>query len=225
MLNISTRVRLGLNALIITSAALLFSACSQKKETVQEYNKPALYWYNKMAKEIAFGDIDAADDTYTSLQSEHKNSPLIATSLQILANAHIEEEQYLLANYYLDEYIKRFALSKNIDYIRYLKIKANYSSLAANFREQNLISKTIEESNEFITKFQQSPYLPLVETINARLYMAKASLDKEIADLYRRIGKDKASEIYNDKVKKNWTHKDEIEPVDVPWYRDIFENY
>lgn len=225
MINLSTTVRFGFNALLIGSAALVFTACSQKKETVQEYNKPATYWYNKMAKEIAFGDIDAADDTYTSLQSEHKNSPLIATSLQILANAHIDEEQYLLANYYLDEYIKRFALSKNIDYIRYLKIKANYMSLSANLREQDLIRKTIKESNEFIKKFNTSPYLPLVETINARLYMAKASLDKEIADLYKRIGKPQAAEIYNEKVKSNWTKGDEIQPAITPWYRDIFENY
>lgn len=222
-MKISKRLRLGLNALIIGSTALVFTACSQKQERVQEYNKPAIYWYNKMVKDIAWGDIDAADDTYTSLQSEHKNSPLIATALQILANAHIEEEQYLLANYYLDEYTKRFALSKNIDYIRYLKIKANFLSIPDRFREQELISNTISESNEFIKNYPNSPYLPLVYTINSRLYMAKASMDKEIADLYTRIEKPLGAEFYNKKVEKNWVNMDEVEPVELPWYRSLFE--
>ena len=44
----------------------------------------------------------------------------------ILVNAHIDEEEYVLANFYLDEYIKRFGLSKDIDYARYLKIKSKF---------------------------------------------------------------------------------------------------
>ncbi len=223
MIKINKRMRLGINALLIGSSALFFSACSQKSEKIQEYNKPAIYWYNKIVKEIAWGDIDAADDTYTSLQSEHKNSPLIATSLQILANAHIDEEQYLLANYYLDEYTKRFALSKNIDYVRYLKIKANFLSIPDRFREQELVTQTINQSNNFIKNYPNSPYLPLVYTINARLFMAKASLDKEISELYVRLDKPKAAEFYDEKVKKNWVDKNEIEPVELPWYRSIFE--
>ena len=223
MIKLSSKLRKGINIFLIGSSALFFSACSQKSDEVQEYNKPAIYWYNKMAKEIAYGDIDAADDAYTSLLSEHKNSPLIPTSLQILANAHIDEEQYLLANYYLDEYIKRFVLSKNIDYVRYLKIKANFLSIPERFREQELINTTITESNEFIKKFPTSAYLPLVNTINSRLYMAKASLDKEIAELYQRIDKPLASEFYNEKVEKNWVEKKEIVPAEIPWYKALFE--
>lgn len=223
MKRFNNKIRLGFNALIIGSMVMLFSACSQKSDSIQEYNKPAIYWYNKLIEEIAFGDIDAADDTYTSLQSEHKNSPLIATSLQILANAHIREEQYLLANYYLDEYIKRFALSKNIDYIRFLKIKANYLSIPERYREQELVNKTIEESNDFLKKFPTSPYIPLVYNMNARLYMAKAALDKEISELYMRIDKPKAAKYYDEKIKKNWVDKDEVIPAKLPWYKSIFE--
>lgn len=223
MINFSKKLRRGISILLIGSSAFLFTACSQKSDEIQEYNKPAIYWYNKMAKEIAYGDIDAADDAYTSLLSEHKNSPLIPTSLQILANAHIEEEQYLLANYYLDEYIKRFVLSKNIDYVRYLKIKANFLSIPERFREQQLVTDTIEESNEFIQKFPKSAYLPLVYTMNARLYMAKASLDKEISELYERIDKPMASEIYKKRVENNWVDKEEIIPAQLPWYKAIFE--
>ncbi len=208
--------------LLVITSIFIFTACSSKNE-VTEYNKPALYWYNKMLTEISRGYLDQADDTYTSLESEHRNSPLIPTSLLILVNSHIEEEEYALANFYLDEYIKRFALSENIDYARYLKIKANFLGFAYQLRDQELIENTIKEIADFKSKYINSPYMPLVDTINARLYMAKASLDLSIAKLYEKKGKKEAAAFYNKKVKESWINPSEIEAVKVPYYRSIFE--
>ena len=209
------------NLLLIACAAFVFTACSSKEE--QEYNKPALYWYNKMMKQISSGDLDQADDTYTSLESEHRNSPFIPSAMLILVNAHIDEEQYALANFYLDEYIKRFGLSKDIDYARYLKIKANFLGFRYQFRDQQLVEDTIAQIQDFKTKYKNSPYMPLVDTINSRLYMAKASMDKEIAELYIRRDKEKAATFYEQKVQNSWINPAEIEPVKVPFYRSIFE--
>lgn len=211
------------NLLLVISLGFILASCSSKNEGNQEYDKPALYWYNKMVKQISTGYLEEADDTYTSLESEHRNSPLLPTALLILANGHIDEEEYQLANFYLDEYVKRFALSKNIDYVRYLKIKANFLGFSYNLRNQQLIEDTIKEIQVFTTQFSKSPYMPLVETMNARLFMAKATLDKEIAELYERIDKKKAAELYNEKVKETWVDPKEIEAVEVPFYRSIFE--
>ena len=209
------------NLLLIACATFVFTACSSKTE--EEYNKPANYWYNKMMKQISDGDLDEADDTYSSLESEHRNSPFIPSAMLILVNAHIDEEEYALANFYLDEYIKRFGLSKDIDYARYLKIKANFLGFKYQFRDQQLIEDTLVQIEEFRAKYKNTPYMPLVETMNSRLFMAKASMDKEIADLYTRRDKELGTAFYTEKVKKSWVNPDEIEPVKVPWYRAIFE--
>lgn len=206
---------------MIACAAFVFTACSSKTE--EEYNKPANYWYNKMMKQISDGDLDEADDTYSSLESEHRNSPFIPSAMLILVNAHIDEEEYALANFYLDEYIKRFGLSKDIDYARYLKIKANFLGFKYQFRDQQLIEETLKEVESFKTKYPSSPYMPLVDTINSRLYMGKASMDKEIAELYERKDKEMGARFYEQKVKESWVNPAEIEPVKVPWYRSLFE--
>ncbi len=211
------------NITTIFVLVFLFSACSEKKERFQEYDKPAIYWYNKMVSQISTGYLEEADDTYTSLESEHRNSPLLPTALLILANGHIEEEEYLLANFYLDEYIKRYAFSKNIDYVRYLKIKANFLGFSYELRDQMLVENTIKDIEVFKSSFPNSPYMPLVNTMSSRLFMAKAVLDKEIADLYKRLDKPKAAEYYDEKVKKSWVKPEEIKPVDVPFYRSIFQ--
>lgn len=214
----TTRVLLASSAI----AALLIG-CSSKDPGDREYNKPAVYWYNKMLKQIAMYDLEAADDTYISLESEHKNSPLIPTALLIIANSHIAEEEYELAKYYLDEYIKRFALSKNIDYVRYLKIKANFFAFESQFRNQQLVTETLYEIQEFVRSYSNSPYIYLVQDINSRMAMAKGSFDQEISDLYGRIDKPMAQELYAKKAKQSWAHTDDVEPVDVPFYRSIFE--
>ncbi len=209
------------NLLLIACATLVFNACSSKED--QEFNKPADYWYNKMLKQITSGDLDKADDTYSSLESEHRNSPYIQSAMLILINAHIDEEEYALANFYLDEYIKRFSLSKDIDYARYLKIKANFLGFKYQFREQQLIEDTLVQIKDFKEKYTNSPYMPLVDTMNSRLFMAKAKMDQEISDLYKRRDKEFASKYYEDKVKSSWVDPTEIEPVKVPKYRALFE--
>lgn len=209
------------NILLATCTVFILSACSSKSEP--EYNKPALYWYNKMMKQIAMNDLDEADDTYTSLESEHRNSPYIPTALLILVNGHMDEEEYALANFYLDEYIKRFGLSKDIDYVRYLKIKANFLGFKHQYRNQQLLDDTIVQIENFKKQYQNSPYMPLVDTINTRIYMAKASMDKEISELYERRGKDEAARIYKEKAQNSWVDLDEIEKVDVPLHRSLFE--
>jgi len=200
----------------------IFTACSGKQAEA-EYNKPAIYWYNKMLKQLTQYRLDEADDTYTSLESEHRKSPLLASANIIIATAHMEDEEYIMANYYFDEYLKRFVNANNIDHVRYLKIKSKFLAFKNQYREQELVYETINETKRFIQMYPNSKYLYLVKTIQARLYMAKSSFDKEIAQLYARIDKPKASIAYQARAKKSWQDIDSIKAVDVPWYRSIFE--
>ncbi|MGB5867114.1 MAG: outer membrane protein assembly factor BamD [Arcobacteraceae bacterium] len=210
-----------LNLVLITSLAYIFTGCTNTKD--EEYNKPAIYWYNKMIKQIANYQIDEADDTFTSLESEHRNSPLLPSAMMIIAVTHMEEEEYAMANYYFDEYLKKFSLKQNADYIRYLKIKTNFLAFKNQFREQELLGKTITDTNTFIEEYPNSQYIYLVKTIKSRLLMSKAVFDKEIAELYDRVEKPKAQEFYTKRASQNWKDIDTIKKIDVPWYRYIFE--
>jgi outer membrane protein assembly factor BamD len=211
------------NILLIAIALAIFTGCASKQEN-EEYNKPAIHWYNKILKQIYMGQLDLADDTFTSLESEHRNSPLISSSMMILVDAHIDNEEYEMANYYLDEYIKRYAFNKDIDYIRYLKIKSKFMSFKSQYREQQLILDILEEIKDFKTQYPNSPYIYLVDTMNTRVLMAKASFDKEISNLYTRIDKPVASKVYNTRAKESFSHPEDIQKVKTVWYKSIFEN-
>ena len=210
-----------LSIILLATFIYIFTGCSAKED--EEYNKPAIYWYNKMIKQISNYKIDEADDTFTSLESEHRNSPLIPSAILIIANTHMENEEYAMANYYFDEYLKRFSIKKDADYIRYLKIKSNFLAFKNQFREQKLLEQTLKQTEDFIINYPNSEYIYLVNTIESRLKMTKSVFDIEIASLYGRIDKPKAQVFYNKKAKESWKNIKEIKHVNVPWYRYLFE--
>lgn len=211
-----------LKVLITTLFLFLAVGCSNK-DKIEVYNKPAIYWYGQIIKEIKNQDLEKADDYFTSLSSEHVESPLLKTSMLILANAHIEEEEYILANFYLDEYVKRYGDSKNSQYAKFLKIKANFESFTHPNRNQQLIIDTIKNTKEFLAAYPKSQYNPMVNTILTKLELANLQTTEQIASLYKRIDKPKASKIYEEKIKKSSLKDANMIKPHIPWYRAWFE--
>ncbi len=200
--------------------ALFFNSCSKE---VDEYNKPAVYWYGKIVESISNGDVDKADDYYASLQGEHIGSPLLPEATMILAIAHMHYEEYLLTEHFLNEYVKRYANENEVEYAEFLKIKAKYMALPNPRRDQMLISEAITEAKAFKQKYPHSMYYSLVDSMLTNLYLADAVLNETIASLYDRIDKPRAAAYYRAKMPEKWINWDEIERANTPWYKAIFE--
>lgn len=201
-------------------AILFFSGCSKELE---EYNKPAIYWYGKIVKSISNGDLEKADNYYSSLQGEHIGSPLLPEATMILAIAHMHHEEYLLSEHFLNEYIKRYATANEKEDAEFLKIKAKYKALPNPRRDQALIEEAIKEAQKFKQNYPNSMYYSVVDTMQTRLYMAEAALNKTIADLYTRLDKPKAAEYYTNINPQPWINWDEVDRASSPWYREWFE--
>jgi len=184
---------------ISTIMTIVFVGCGSNNEEVSEFNKPALYWYKKIAASITKGSLDKADSYYISLKSEHMRSPLMPTAVMMLAHAHMNEEEYLLANYYLDEYNKRYGEADSREYTDFMKLKASFLGIKDVYKDQKLIIDSITKSQTYIARYPGSLYAPLVNTMLIRLHMSQYLLNENIAALYERTGKAEAAKIYRDK--------------------------
>jgi len=191
--------------------ALLLVGCA-KDDEVAEFNKPAIYWYKQIAKSIAKESLDRADAYYISLKSEHIRSPLIPTAMMMLAHAHIKAEEYLLANYYLDEYNKRFGTSNTLEYIDFMKLKASFLGVRDAYKDQKLIMDSISKATHYLDRYPNSAYAPLVNTILIRLQMSQYLLNENIASLYDRTGKKDASKMYRTKNRDSVVNMSDITP-------------
>ena len=214
-MKLQTNFLLGILALFI-----FFSGCSKD---IQEYNKPAVYWYAKIVKSISNGSIDRADNYYSSLQSEHVGSPLLPEATMILAIAHMHYEEYLLTEHFLNEYIKRYANPNEKEFAEFLKIKAKYMALPNPRRDQALISEAINEAKKFRLNYPNSMYNDILDTMMTNLYMADAALNETIADLYDRLDKPKSAAYYRSIKPQPWIKWEEIDRANSAWYRSWFE--
>lgn len=205
---------------ILAVVILGLGGCSQKEA---EYNRPAAYWYDKMIQSIGGGNLEKADSYYSSLQSEHAGSPLLGESTMILAMAHMRQGEYLLAEHFLGEYMKRFANAKEREFAEFLKIQAKYNALPNPRRDQGLIDEVIEEGESFKRQHPSSVYYARVDTMVTRLYMAQAALNEAIASLYDRVDKPHSAAYYRAMKPQPWINWDEVEAARTPWYRSIFE--
>ena len=188
---------------VLVAISLLFMlvSCNKSVEETEQFNKPALYWYKKIAKSIANDAMDKADNFYISLRSEHVRSSLMPSAIMILAHAHMNKEEYLLANYYLDEYNKRYGESNNREYTEFMKLKASFLGIKDIYKDQKLIMDSINKGKKYIYRYPGSEYIPMVNTMLIRLHMTQYLLNENIAALYDRTDKHEAAKMYRKKNK------------------------
>ena len=199
----------------------LFTGCSNK-DAVNEYDKPALYWYNQVVKEIASSNLDKADNYYISLKSEHTRSPLLPTATMLLAQAHLEDQAYIMADYYLDVYLKKYAKGTKIEQAKFLKIKAAFLGIKDINKEQRLMLDTLTNVDKFVKRYPHSIYIPVVDTIKVRLHMAQYMLNENISSLYARLGKEKAAKFYKEKNAHSPLNMVDIKAPKVGFLESIF---
>jgi len=192
------------------SLMMTLSGCFGSQEE-KSYGKTAQGWYDAIQKSIRHKELEKADKQYLSLRSEHRESVLLPTTMLALAQAHMANEEYLLANYYLDEFLKKYALGGWAEYARFLKLKASFLGIHDINKDQKLVADTLARCRSFYASYRGSRYAPLVQTMIVRLQMAQYLLDADIAHLYERIGKTKAAEIYRGKAGKFIYKPEQIE--------------
>ncbi|MBZ7988022.1 outer membrane protein assembly factor BamD [Campylobacter canadensis] len=207
--------------------ALIFSffliSCAGKKDLFDDYNLSDKAWLERIINNIKKDRLDDADNDYISLYSEHINSELLKSAMLILANAHSNEGEYLLANYYLDEYLKLFGSKQNYEWIKYLKIKNAYSSLKLPNRNQYFLLDVIKLIQDFKFEYPNSQYIFLIRHYESKLELANYILNKDILKLYKRMGYEQSVEVYKQRLENSNFNDIKVIKGYLPWYRKIFE--
>ena len=204
----------------LLASFVLFSGCSKD---VDEYNKPAIYWYSQLVASIANHDLEKADSFYSSLQGEHIGSPLLPEATLILSIAHMHYNEYLLSEHFSNEYVKRYANANEREFAEFMKIKAKYMALPNPRRDQVLMQDAIAEGEVFKRSYPNSMYYPVVDTMLTNLRMAEAILNESIANLYDRLDKPRSAAYYRSIKPQTWIEWDAIDKAKSPWYREWFE--
>lgn len=199
---------------------LAFFGCGDKKEY---FNLSDKEWLEVIVKDLSKNNIEDAQQHFNVMSAEHINSQLTKHAMLMIANAHLVENEYLLANFYFDEYGKKFGSLDVVEYMDYAKIKSKYLSFTNPNRDQSLMQESLKDINEYEQKYPYSKFIPIVKSMKTRLILANYYLDMQIASLYKRMGNKISYEIYEKKLKEYDFSKDDIQEPYMAWYRKIFE--
>ncbi len=213
-------LNIGLNLFLVGVVSLMLG-CAPKYD-LENYNKPAVYWNDKILKDISKTYLDDADDSFISLRSEHSRSLYIEPAMILLLKMHMNKDQYKMANYYADEYIMTYPLGDSIDYVRFLKLKAGYNSMLHRYRQQSKLDETVMAVEQFVKEYPDTIYIHLANDMHTRLKMSQHQFNLSVSELYGRIGKPKAEKFYKKKAENSSDNKDYKE-AKTPWYMMLFE--
>ena len=215
-------MRINLKSAIFILSLSILVGCSAKKDN-ELYNLTPDQWYQQILNDIKDIDLETANSHYTSFASEHVASPYLEQVLIILANANVDEEEYKMANFYLDEYIKKYGTKESIEYAKYLKIKANFDSFSKPNRNQKLIKDSILQIDEFLKNYPNTQYRPLMETMLVKFKLAEYYLDRDIYELYNKLDRSDSAAIYQDKIDNSPLNDINSTKAKLPWYMRPFE--
>lgn len=163
-----------------------------KKELTTSEKPSDKKLYEEIFQKIS-KNLDDADEKFITLKTDHEKSPYIKKAATALAIAHMSKKEHILANFYIQELLKKdpksklgkFLLSKN----QYL-----YSQLTQS-DQQYMISaiKSLKTNKELL---KDSEYQILANTMLTRLELDKAWNNAKIGYMYKKLNKDKGYELY-----------------------------
>ena len=193
---------------------LLFLACSNK--TAEKTANSALGIHNQIYKALKNGYYDNADNYLLDLEAAFPGSIYIKEDLLMLFYAHLKNEDFQLAKFYLNQYEKRFATPQEIPWCEYQKIKIDFLSYQNSYTNEGKILNLIKECENYKLQYPNSDFLYEVNTIYMKALLTKKYLYAKIYKLYKKEGKIKAAQKY-----KTTLPKDSKPPV-IPWYKKLF---
>jgi len=192
----------------------LLLGCSSKNKIEKNLTANALH--SKIYKAVNKNYLDNADDLFLALEAQHPGSIYIKTDLLILYLAHLNQEEYELAKFYLNQYEKRYAGIEEIPWCEYQKIKIDFLSYQNAYTNQGKILDLIKKCEEYKLKYPHSNFIYEVNTIYLKALLTNKYLNDKIYRLYKKEGKLKAAEKYKTDIPKD------SKPPLVPWYKKIF---
>jgi outer membrane protein assembly factor BamD len=200
-------------AIVGSLGLLLWSGCAHRK-SYEQFSPLELH--KEIKKQINHDNLDDADEAFLTMEAQYPNSPYIPTDLLILAFAHYSNGEYKLAKEYLNLYEKRYSDAQTRPWCEYMKIKFDFDRYNSPYTNQKLILQIIHEGEQYLQNYPDSPYRYEVNTILAKAQLTQLYMEKEIENLYHRLGDKNISQEYNITIPKN------SQPPNLPFYKKLF---
>ncbi len=166
------------------------------EETTKKAPKDDEALYRKIFKNIS-SNLDLADEGYVDLKSDFEKSPFLEKAALALAVAHMQKQEYILANFYLQEAL---AINKSNELAKYLLSKNQFLYAKSVANDQTYMEKAIKSLEVNKNILHDREYKLLANSMLIRTKLDKVYNNQSIGKMYKKLNKNKAYELYINKT-------------------------
>ncbi len=204
------------SSLIIIAIAILNSCSSVNNSTVvkkQITNNSIVSLnsdkklYSKIYQNIAKKNLDGADDAYIKLKTNYENSQYLNSAADTLAVVHMQNSEYILANFYLQEALQA---NSSDEFAKFMLVKNQFLSANNNSRDLNYMNRALK-ALQIDNSLVYGDYAILANSMLIRVKLDMAWKNIQIGNLYKRLNKENAVKIYKQKVEQLGININEID--------------
>jgi len=178
---------------IISTILILLSSCANSNLPKKSNNISKL---DTIYELINSSSLDKAGELYVELK-DSEDQPAIKRASSALAIAHIGKEEYILANFYLQEAL---ATDSSDEFLKFLLVKNQFLSANLHSRDQSYMKRALGalEANRYLVI--DSDYQILSNTMLTKVKLDMAWNNREVGNLYKRMNKPDAYKLYTQKI-------------------------
>ena len=187
-----------INILLIVILTITINSCANNSNLSKENNNSIILGNNSLDNYIKEDSLDSADEAYITLKEEDINQNILKESAKKLALAHMQKQEYILANFYIQEAISN---DESDDSLKLLLVKNQYLAALHNSTDMSYLKKALRALEENINLVVNNDDRVKADKMLKEVRELMAKKNAKIANYYKLKRKDKAYELYNDKVK------------------------
>jgi len=200
---------------LVIIALLILNSCSSVNRPIKEKSIDSSMksinseksTYSRIYKKIAEKNLDDADDAYIKLKTDYENSQYLNSAADTLAVVHMQNGEHILANFYLQEALQA---NSGDEFAKFLLVKNQFLSAVKNRRDLNYMNKALE-ALKVNQNLVYGDYAILANSMLIRVKLDMAWKNSQIGNLYKRLNKENAVNIYRQKIEKLGVNIEEIE--------------
>ena len=151
--------------------------------------------------------LDLEDEKFASVQTSNSDDKTLPQLTLNLAQKHIDAHEYILAQYYVKEYLRNYSADGQLDKAWFLGIQCLFLKYKISESQEALFREILRVGHDFENTFSESIYKEEVHTIRNQAIVIQSNRNNDIANYYEKIGKPKAAAFYR---AKNSTYGTEV---------------
>ena len=184
----------------ITLFSLILLGCASNNNSVAQSSTNSNYQSStsKIYNNIKSRNLDDADSAYIDLKTNSESPTTLSSVAKTLAIVHMQNQEYILANFYLQQALQ---VDGSDEFTKFLLSKNQFLSALKNQRDQSYRDRALKALEVDRNLVADEDYSLLANSMLTRVKLDTAWNNKEIGNTYKRLNKQEASQIYENRIK------------------------